>query len=49
VLRIVKEDRNSLSKVKRRKANWMDHVLPMNSFLKDVFERTTEGRVEVAG
>jgi hypothetical protein len=49
VLRRVKEDRNSLRKVKRRMVNWMDHILRMNSLLKDVIEGTIEGRIEVTG
>jgi hypothetical protein len=47
VLSRVKEDRNSLSNVKRRKVNWMDHILRTNCLLKDVTDRTVEGRVEV--
>jgi hypothetical protein len=49
VLRRVKENRNILGKVRRRKVNWMDHILRMNSLLKDVIERTIEGRLEVTG
>jgi hypothetical protein len=49
VLHRVKEDRNSVGKVKRRKVNWMDYILRTNSLLKDVIEGTTEGRMEVTG
>ena len=47
VLHGVKEDRTSLCEVKRRKANWMDHILGMNSRLKDVTEGMIVGRVGV--
>jgi 4'-phosphopantetheinyl transferase EntD len=39
----VKEDMNILHTVKRRKANWIAHVLCSNHLLKRVFEREEEG------
>jgi hypothetical protein len=42
VLHRVKEDRNVLHTIKRRKANWIGHVLRRNCLLK----RVTEGKLE---
>jgi ribosomal 50S subunit-associated protein YjgA (DUF615 family) len=44
VLHIVKEERNVLHRVKRRKANWIGHILRRNCFIKHVIEGTIEGR-----
>jgi hypothetical protein len=41
----VKEERHILHAVKRRKANWIGHILRRNFILKHV----TEGKIEVAG
>jgi hypothetical protein len=49
VLHRVKEGRNNLHKVKRRMVNWMDHILHMNSLLKDVIEGKIEGRIRSSG
>jgi hypothetical protein len=38
VLQRVKEDRNMLQTIKRRKANWIGHILRRNCLLKHVFE-----------
>ena len=38
VLHRVKEERNILYKIKRRKANWIGHILPRNCFLKHFVE-----------
>ena len=38
VLQIVREDRNILHTVKRRKANWIGHILCGNCVLKQVME-----------
>ena len=40
----VKEDSNILRTVKRRKANWIGHILCRNCLLKHVFEGKVEGR-----
>jgi hypothetical protein len=45
----VKEERNILHTVKRRKANWIGHVLRRNCLLKQVIEGKLEGRMEVTG
>jgi hypothetical protein len=49
VLRRVKGERNILHTVKRRKANWIGHVLRRNCLLKHVIEGTIKGRIEVTG
>jgi hypothetical protein len=45
VLHIVKDDRNTLHKIKRRRAYWIGHLC----LLKHVIERKIEGRIEVTG
>ena len=47
VLHKVKE-RNTLHTVKRRKANWIGHILRRNGLLKHVTEGKMEDRIEVA-
>jgi hypothetical protein len=49
VLRRVKEMRNILHTIKRRKANWIGHILRRNCILKHVIEGKIEGRTEVRG
>lgn len=49
VLRGVKEERNIIHKVKRRKAKWIGKILCRNCLLKQVIEGKVEGRIEVAG
>jgi hypothetical protein len=44
VLHRVKEERNILHTIKRRKANWIGHILLRNCLLKHVIERKLEGR-----
>jgi len=39
--------RNILQAIKRRKANWIGHILHWNCLLKHVIEGKTEGRIEV--
>jgi len=41
----VKEERNVLHTVKRRKANWIGHILHRNCLLKRVIEGKVEGRI----
>jgi inosine/xanthosine triphosphate pyrophosphatase family protein len=48
-LQRIKEVRNILQSVKRRNANWIGHILLMNSLLKHVIEGKTEGRIAVTG
>ena len=47
VLRRVREDRNFLETIKRRKANWIGHIVRRNCLLKHVIEGEIEGRIEV--
>jgi hypothetical protein len=48
VLHLVQDERNVLQAIKRRKDNWIGHILHRNCFLKHVIEEKTEG-VEVTG
>jgi hypothetical protein len=45
VLHGVKKERNILRTVKRRKANWIGHILGRSCLLKHVIEQKMEGRV----
>jgi ppGpp synthetase/RelA/SpoT-type nucleotidyltranferase len=45
VLHRVKEERTILHKIKRRKANWIGHILRRNCLLKHVIEGKLEGRM----
>jgi len=47
VLRGGKEERNIIHAVKRRKANWIGHILRRNCFLRQVTEGKIEGRIEL--
>jgi hypothetical protein len=49
VLRRVKEERNILHTIKRRKAKWIGHILRRNYLLKHVIEVKLEGRIEITG
>jgi hypothetical protein len=49
VLHRVKEERNILHTIKRRKANWIGHILRRNCLLKHVIEGKVEGRLEMTG
>jgi hypothetical protein len=49
VLHRVKEERNILHTTKRRKANWIGHILRRNCLLKHVIEGKLEGRMEQRG
>jgi hypothetical protein len=49
VLYRVKKERNILHTVKRRKGNWIGHILGRNCFLKHVTEGRLEGGIEVTG
>jgi hypothetical protein len=46
VLHRVKEERNILHTIKRRKANWIGHILRRNCLLK---QGKLEGRIEMTG
>ena len=47
VLHRVKEKRNILRTVMRRKANWIGHILRRNCLLKHSIEGKIEGGIEV--
>jgi hypothetical protein len=47
VLHRVKEERNIVHTIKRRKANKIGHILRRNCLLKHVFLVKIEGRIEV--
>jgi hypothetical protein len=49
VLHRVKEERNIVNTIKRRKANWIGHILRGNCLLKHVIEGKLEGRIEMMG
>jgi hypothetical protein len=49
VLHRVREERNIVHTIKRRKANWIGHILRRNCLLKHVIEGKIEGRIEVTG
>jgi hypothetical protein len=49
VLHRVKEERNILHIIKRRKANWIGHILRRNCLLKHVIEGKLKGRIDVTG
>jgi hypothetical protein len=49
VLHRVKEERNIVHTIKRRKANWIGHILCRNCLLKHVIEGKLEGRIEMTG
>jgi hypothetical protein len=49
VLHRVKEERNIVLTIKRRKANWIGHILCRNCLLKHVIEGKLEGRIEMTG
>jgi hypothetical protein len=48
-VQIVKEVRNILQTIKRRKADGISHILHINCSLRHVVERNIEGRAEVTG
>jgi hypothetical protein len=45
----VKEERNILHTIIRRKAKLTGHILRRNCLLKHIIQRKTEGRIEVTG
>jgi hypothetical protein len=49
VLHRVKEERNIVHTIKRRKANWIGHIWRRNCLLKHVIEGKLEGRIEMTG
>jgi hypothetical protein len=49
VLLRVKEQRNILQEILKRKANWFCHILRRNCFLQWVIEGKIQGGIEVTG
>jgi hypothetical protein len=49
VLQTVKEERNIVHTIKRRKANWIGHILRRNCLLKHGMKGKLEGRIEMTG
>jgi hypothetical protein len=49
VLLRVKEQRNILHEIIKRKANWIDHILCRNCLLEQVIELKIKGGIEVTG
>jgi hypothetical protein len=49
VLHRVKEERNIVHTIKRRKANWIGYILRRNCLLKHVIEVKIKGRIEMTG
>jgi hypothetical protein len=45
----VKEKRNILHTIKRRKANWIGHIVRSNFLLKHAIEGKLDGRIERKG
>jgi len=49
VLLRVKEQRNILHEISKRRANWIGHILRRNCLLQQVIEGRIKGGIEVAG
>jgi hypothetical protein len=49
VLLIVKEQRDVLHEIRKRKANWIGHILRRNCLLQLVIEGKLQGGIEVTG
>jgi hypothetical protein len=49
VLHRVKEERNIVHTIKRRKAKWIGHMLRRNCLLKHVIEEKLQGRIQMMG
>ena len=49
VLLRVKEQRNILYEIRKRKANWIGHILRRNCLLQRVIEEKIQGGTEVTG
>jgi hypothetical protein len=47
VLLRVKEQRNILHEIRKRKANWIGHILRRNCLLQRIIEGKIKGRIEV--
>ena len=49
VLHKVKEQKNILHEIRKRKANWIGHILRRNCLLQRVTEGKIQGGIEVTG
>jgi len=49
VLLRVESQRNILHEIRKRKANWIGHILRRNCLLQGVIEGKIKGRIEVTG
>jgi len=49
VLLRVMEQRNVLHEIRKRKANWISHILSRNCFLQRVTKGKIQGGIEVTG
>ena len=47
VLLRVNDQRNILREIRKRKANWIGHILRRNCLLQQVIERKIKGQIEV--
>ena len=47
VLLLVNEQRNILHEIRKRKANWIGHILRRNCLLQQVIEGEIKGQIEV--
>ena len=47
VLLTISEQRNILHEIRKRKANWIGHILRRNCLLKQVIEGKIKGEMEV--
>ena len=47
VLLRVNEQRNIVHEIRKRKANWIGHILRRNCLLQQVIERKIKGQIEV--
>jgi hypothetical protein len=45
ILQTVKDKRNTLRKIKRRKANWIGHTLPRSCLVKYIMKGKLEERI----
>ena len=45
----VKEQRNIIHEIKKRKANWIGHILRRDCLLKQIIEGKIKGQIEVTG
>jgi hypothetical protein len=49
IIHRVNEEKNILRTIRKRKTNWIGHILRRNCLLKHVLEGKIEGRIEVTG